>query len=66
MAATLRGREIAGIYLFLKRREGELDATTKAVLDRLEQKLYNTLSIEEFEGLESLYRADVEVLRKLE
>jgi len=51
----LKGREILGVYLLLKDREAELDATLLQFLDRLERTLYQDLTIEEFENIRTLY-----------
>jgi hypothetical protein len=51
----LKGREILGVYLLLKDREAQLDATLLQLLDRLERTLYQDLTIEEFENIRALY-----------
>ena len=51
----LKGREILGVYLLLKDREAQLDATLLQLLDRLERTLYQDLTIEEFESIRALY-----------
>ncbi len=51
----LKDREIVGVYLLLKDREAELDATLLQLLDRLERALYQELTIDEFENIRSRY-----------
>lgn len=51
----MRGIRIAGIYLFLKSREAELDAGMENLVSEIEGYLYDRLSIEEMENLEKLY-----------
>jgi hypothetical protein len=49
-------REAAGIYLELRKHDGELDLTLCRLLTRLEKELYARLSIQQLENLEELYR----------
>jgi len=58
---TLSGREIVGVYLFLKAREEELDEILTNLMMRVEKNLYSRLSIDEFERLSDLYRDNVDV-----
>ena len=51
----LKGREILGLFILLKDREGELDAPILQLLDRLERTLYQELTIDEFENIRALY-----------
>jgi len=44
-----------GVYLLLKDREAELDATLLQLLDRLERTLYQELTIDEFENIRARY-----------
>jgi hypothetical protein len=44
-----------GVYLLLKDRERELDATMLQLLDRLERTLYQELTIDEFENIRRSY-----------
>lgn len=62
----LTGREIIGIYLQLKKHEAELDSTLESVAERIEALLFDNLSIEQFEELESLYRSNVDVPLQME
>ena len=57
----LSGREFVGTYLFLKSREEELDETLRHLVARMERTLYERLSIDEFERLDELYRAGIDV-----
>jgi hypothetical protein len=56
------GRELVGLFLFLRERESELDPQTNAALVRMERYLYERLSIEQFEQLRKLYEKGVDVL----
>ncbi len=60
----LSDREIVGIYIFLKRREEELDDTLFSFYTRLQRLLYEELSIEEMESIEELYREKVDILNR--
>jgi hypothetical protein len=51
----LKGWEILGVYLQLKDREAELDATLLQLLDRMERTLYREFTIDEFENIRTLY-----------
>jgi hypothetical protein len=53
---TVEGRELIGLYLFLKDREPELDMRLRSLVDRLEQVLFTRLSIDDFENLEEKYK----------
>ncbi len=57
MTESLSGREMVGMYLFLKKSENELDEILTQLMLRFEKSLYGRLSIEEFERLGELYRA---------
>ncbi len=61
---TLSGREIVGVYLFLKAREEELDEILTKLMMRVEKSLYSRLSIDEFERLSDLYRDNVDVFEE--
>ena len=61
---TLTGREIVGVYLFLKSREEELDDVLTKLMMRMEKSLYSKLSIEEFERLPDLYSSNVDVFEE--
>ena len=52
----LNEREAAGVYLQLKKNDGELDMTLCRLLVKIEKVLYARLSIQEIENLEELYR----------
>ncbi|MDC7225854.1 MAG: hypothetical protein PQJ61_03715 [Spirochaetales bacterium] len=51
----LEGLRIAGLYLFLKERESELDEKMCELGEEIEAYLYERLSIEEMEELRRLY-----------
>lgn len=61
MREQLSGREAVGIYLFLKKRESELDSALTQLMLRIEKALYGELSIDEFERLDELYRSNADV-----
>ena len=52
---NLKGLRTAGLYLFLKSREAELDEHMSNLVSEIEGYLYDRLSIEEMENLEKLY-----------
>jgi hypothetical protein len=54
--------EAVGLYLMLKGREKELDSVLQGLLTRLETTLFEALSIEELENLDSLYSKKIDVL----
>ncbi len=60
----LQGNELVGIYLLLKENENNLDNTQLSVKTRIEKILFTSLSIEELESLEDLYKKNVDVLGK--
>ena len=51
----LKGLRVAGLYLFLKGKEAELDAKMSDLCEEIEAYLYDLLSIEEMEELRKLY-----------
>lgn len=51
----LKGLRIAGLYLFLKKKESELDTNMSELGEEIEAYLYDRLSIEEMEELQKLY-----------
>ncbi|MAG14208.1 MAG: hypothetical protein CMN78_06395 [Spirochaetales bacterium] len=53
MKITLDEIEISALYAFLKGREGDLDTQLLPILSRMEQILYQQLSIDELERLTS-------------
>ena len=53
---TFAGDELISLYRFLKAREAELDYPTDRLLERIERRLYEGLSIEEMERLEEEIR----------
>lgn len=52
---NLRGKELIGLYLLLSEREESLDPLLQRLRERLEDRLYQGLSIEEMERIESIY-----------
>jgi hypothetical protein len=57
-------REMVGLYIFLKRREEELDDTLFSLYTRLQRQLYGELSIEDMESIETLYREKVDIFNR--
>lgn len=53
-------RELVGLYLFLREREGELDTCLEEFYARAEQELYKRLSIAEMEQLRHRYHGSSE------
>lgn len=60
----LSGRETMGMYLFLRKREDELDETLYGLYVRLQRLLCEQLSIEEMENIANLYEENVDVFEK--
>ncbi len=60
----LQGNELVGIYLLLKENENSLDNIQLSVKTRIEKILFSSLSIEELESIEDLYKKNVDVLGK--
>lgn len=59
---TIDGRDLIGLYLFLKNREPELDMRLRSLLDRMERILFTRLSIDDFENLEEKYNKNQIIL----
>jgi hypothetical protein len=59
---TVDGRDLIGLYLFLKNREPELDIRLRSLLDRIERILFTRLSIDDFENLEEKYKKNQIIL----
>lgn len=53
---VLENRELIGVYLLLKEKESALDRIMLRLLNRIERKLYEQLTIEEFRNIEALYK----------
>jgi len=54
-SVSLDGSEVVGLYVALLRNEEDLDLNQRAALERLRSILYESLSIEDLEGLQILY-----------
>jgi len=48
----IKSRQLIGLYLFLHRREDELDEPLQQLYNELQRDLFSYLSIEEMESLE--------------
>lgn len=57
-------KEIIALYLLMQRHEEELDSVLQNIYMKLQQNLFNSLSIEEIESLEELYKNKIDVLEK--
>lgn len=57
---SLQGGEMLGVYLALKERKNSLDPLLARLLRRMEQRLYEELTIDEFENLPALYRKKID------
>ena len=63
-AEYIRAEEIIALYRLLERNQEQLSPRLVPLLDRVERRLYNYLSIEEIESLPDLNEAAVEELSK--
>jgi hypothetical protein len=61
MKLTLEGLELMGLYILLRNHESEIDETLSTLLDRVENIMFSTFSIEEVEKIDELYRKNVDV-----
>ncbi|MBA7617767.1 hypothetical protein ES703_25085 [subsurface metagenome] len=57
---TLDQLETIAVYLFLKAGDKELESTLRRLLFRIEKKLYDEFTIEEFESLSELYHKKID------
>ena len=53
----LTENEILGLFILLRDQELALDPTLTGLLDRLRERLYTQLSIDELENVERRYRS---------
>jgi len=60
----IKSRQLIGLYLFLHRREDELDEPLQQLYNELQRSLFLYLSIEEIESLEELYKNNIDVLQQ--
>lgn len=60
----IKSRQLIGLYLFLNRREDELDEPLQQLYNELQRDLFSYLSIEEIESLEELYKNNIDVLQQ--
>ncbi|MCD6398175.1 MAG: hypothetical protein J7L71_11615 [Spirochaetaceae bacterium] len=61
---NLKGNELVSIFLFLVQNEDKLDQNQQSVKKKIENELFNCLSIAEMESLGELYAKKVDVLKK--
>jgi hypothetical protein len=57
---ALDGREMLGVFLVLQQQKSSLDPLLSRLLRRMEQRLFEQLTIDEFENLAALYRKKIE------
>jgi hypothetical protein len=57
---SLSGLEMLGVYLVLQDRKRSLDPLLARLLRRMEQRLFEQLTIDEFENLPALYRKKID------
>lgn len=60
----LQGNDFVGVYLLLLKNEVSLDKNQLRVKQKMEKILFESLSIEEIESIEKLYKKNVDVLAK--
>lgn len=53
----LSQRELLSLYIVLAKHESELDETQRAVLGRVCEQVYELLSVEQIERIESFYES---------
>ena len=58
----LTNREIIGLYLLLNENAENLDLNMKKLSNKIEKLLYDRISIQELEKLDSLYQQGIDVL----
>ena len=61
---NLTNKEIIGLFLLLKKNEDNIDEVLFRLRNKLEDKIFENLSIEELENIEELYLKNVDVLRE--
>ena len=60
----IKGNELVSIFLILAENEEKLDHNQQSVKKKIENELFNCLSIAEMESLGELYAKKVDVLKK--
>ena len=50
-------KELVTVYLLLTRHESELDTTQRVLLGRVCDQVYDLLSVEQIEGIDSYYES---------
>ena len=58
MNENLEDFDFIGVYIMLKKNESTLDIRLQQLLSRMERKLYNHFSIDDFLRLEELYSSN--------
>jgi len=56
----LDSEEMLGVFLVLKEQKSSLDTLLARLMRRMEQRLYEELTIDEFENLPDLYRKKID------
>ncbi len=52
---TIDKTEIIGLYLFFKKNEKSIDKKLLPLINRIEKELFEILTIDEYENIETLY-----------
>ncbi|MFP4266854.1 MAG: hypothetical protein ACLFQW_02535 [Spirochaetaceae bacterium] len=60
----LSDRQMIGLYLFLQKREEELDDTLFSLYTKMQKIFREELSIEEMESLDYLYENKVDIFHR--
>lgn len=60
----LSDRQMVGLYLFLQKREEELDDTLFSLYTKIQKIFREELSIEEMETLDYLYEKKVDIFHR--
>lgn len=60
----LSDRQMIGLYLFLQKREEELDDTLFSLYTKMQRIFREELSIEEMESLDYLYENKVDIFHR--
>lgn len=61
---SLSGKQVVALYLMLQKHEEDLDPNLQVLFNRIQGELFTSLSIEEMETLEELYKNKIDVLEK--
>lgn len=59
----IKGNDIGGLFLLLREHEHELDDNLSTLQMKLEKILFENLSIEDFDNLESIYKENKPIFK---